>query len=210
MLSEKRFALYVLLLSDLLKSSPLLGIRRQMMPLVLHNSEHLIENACAICLSPITQFALFKYSFVFSVILLCQGGLPTMTSYLLLLKDLSFSKKSHEIKLLSSRRGNESLSQMLRGSRKSHIARLRLNEATRIASSFISTPKILLFKRRFSWSQAIEWTSFWDIHLQTSLLYASTKKMPEPHDGSKKDVSLYSPSHGYTSSMSKLTRWRGV
>ena len=210
LLSENRFALYVLLLSDLLKSNPLLGIRRQIIPFCLHNSEHLIENACAICLSPMTRFAFFKYSFVFPVMLLCQGGLPTMTSYLLLLKDLSSSKKSLEIKLLSSRRGNESLSQMLRGSRKSHIAKLRLNEATRIASSLISTPKILFFKRRFSWSQLIVWTSFWDIHLQTSLLYASTKKMPEPKKKKKKDVSLYSPSHGYTSSMTKLTRWRGV
>lgn len=64
-----------------------------------------------------------------------------MTSYLSLLKDLSSSKKSLEIKFLPNRDGNESLSQMLRGSRKSHIAKLRLNEATRIASSLISTPK---------------------------------------------------------------------
>ena len=93
-----------------------------------------------------------------------------MTSYLSLLKDLSSSKKSLEIKFLPNRDGNESLSQMHRGSR----------------------------------------TAFCDIHLQTSLLYASTKKMPEPHDGSKNDISLYSPSQGYTSSMTKLTRWRGV
>ena len=78
-----------------------------------------------------------------------------MTSYLSLLKDLSSSKKSLEIKFLPNREGNESLSQMLRGSRKSHIAKLRLNEATRIASSLISTPKILFFKRRFSRSQVI-------------------------------------------------------
>lgn len=71
-----------------------------MIPFCLHNSEHLIENACAICLSPITRFVFSKYSFVFPVMLLCQGGLPTMTSYLLLLKDLSLSKKSLEIKLL--------------------------------------------------------------------------------------------------------------
>ena len=71
MLSENRFALYVLLLSDLLKSNPLLGIRRQMIPFCLHNSEHLIENACAICLSPITRFVFSKYSFVFPVMLLC-------------------------------------------------------------------------------------------------------------------------------------------
>ena len=44
----------------------------------------------------------------------------------------------------------EKKSQMLRGSRKSHMAKLRLNEATRIASSLISTPKILFFKRRFN------------------------------------------------------------
>ena len=150
LLSENKFSLYARLFSDLLNSNPLLGIRRQIIPFCLHNSEHLIENACAICLSPMTRFAFFKYSFVFPVMLLCQGGLPTMTSYLLLLKDLSLSKKSLAIKLFSSRRGNESLPQMLRGSRKSHIAKLRLNEATRIASSLISTPKILFFKRRFS------------------------------------------------------------
>ena len=134
LLSSNRFFLYVLLLSDLLKSRPLLGIRRQMIPFCLHNSEHLIENACAICLSPMTRSDFFRYIFVFPVTLLCQGGLPIITSYFLLLKDLSSSKKSPVVKLFSSRRGNESLSQMLRGSRKSHIAKLRLNEATRIAS----------------------------------------------------------------------------
>lgn len=50
-----------------------------MIPFCLHSSEHLIENACAICLSPMTRSDFLRYIFAFPVTLLCQGGVGKTT-----------------------------------------------------------------------------------------------------------------------------------